>query len=106
MGHAAPDGNPTFILAQVLNTIHGIRARRIDPTKAAALSIGIVRAGAATNVIPSEVYVAGTMRSFDDDTRQQLRDELARALEVARAMGGDFSLKFRFGYPSSSTTQV
>jgi hypothetical protein len=33
--------DPVFILAQVLNAIQGIRARRIDPTKAAALSIGI-----------------------------------------------------------------
>ncbi len=98
MPHQTVD--PTFILAQVINAIHGIRARRIDPTKAAALSIGIVRAGAATNVIPSEVYLAGTMRSFDDGTRQQLRDELARSLEVARALGGDFTLKFRYGYPS------
>jgi amidohydrolase len=96
--HQAID--PTFILAQVLNVIHGIRARRVDPTRAAAISIGVIRAGAASNVIPSEVYVAGTMRSFDDATRQQLRDELARALEVARTLGGDFELKLRPGYPS------
>ena len=98
MPHQTVD--PTFILAQVINAIHGIRARRIDPTKAAALSIGIVRAGAATNVIPSEVYLAGTMRSFDDGTRQQLRDELARTLEGGSRLGGDFTLKFRYGYPS------
>jgi len=93
--------DPTFILAQVLNAIQGIRSRRIDPTKAAALSIGVIRAGAASNVIPSEVYIAGTMRSFDDATRQQLRDELARTLEVARALGGDFTLEIHPGYPSN-----
>lgn len=92
--------DPTFILAQVLNAIHGIRARRVNPTKAAAISIGVIKAGAASNVIPSEVYISGTMRSFDDVTRQQLRDELARALEVARALGGDFELKLKTGYPS------
>jgi amidohydrolase len=98
MPHQTVD--PTFILAQVINAIHGIRARRIDPTKAAAISIGIIRAGAASNVIPREVTISGTMRSFDDAIRQQLRDELARALEVARALGGDFTLSFRHGYPS------
>jgi metal-dependent amidase/aminoacylase/carboxypeptidase family protein len=51
MPHQTVD--PVFILAQVLAAIQGIRARRIDPTKAAALSIGILRAGAASNVIPS-----------------------------------------------------
>lgn len=96
--HQAID--PTFILAQVLNTLHGIRARRIDPTKAAALSIGMIQAGAASNVIPSQVYLAGTMRSFEDGVRQQLCDELARALEISRVLGGDFELKLKPGYPS------
>ncbi|GIK72426.1 MAG: amidohydrolase [Chloroflexota bacterium] len=92
--------DPTFILAQVLNAIHGIRARRVNPTKAAAVSIGMIQAGATTNVIPSQVYVAGTMRSFDDEVRQQLRDELARVLEISRVLGGDFELKLWPGYPS------
>jgi amidohydrolase len=99
MPHQTVD--PVFILAQVLNAIQGIRARRIDPTKAAALSIGEIHAGAASNVIPSQVYISGTMRSFDDGTRQQLRDELLRTLQVARALGGDFTLRIRPGYPSS-----
>lgn len=92
--------DPTFILAQVLNAIHGIRARRVNPTKAAAVSIGMIQAGATTNVIPSQVYVAGTMRSFDDEVRQQLRDELTRVLEISRVLGGDFELKLWPGYPS------
>ncbi len=98
MPHQAVD--PVFILGPVLAAIQGIRARRIDPTKAAAVSIGIIRAGAASNVIPAEVYISGTMRSFDDATRQQLKDELAQALGVARALGGDFALKLKPGYPS------
>lgn len=99
MPHQTVD--PVFILAQVLNAIQGIRARRIDPTKSAALSIGEIHAGAASNVIPSEVYISGTMRSFDDGTRQQLRDELLQTLQVARALGGDFTLRIRPGYPSN-----
>jgi amidohydrolase len=99
MPHQTVD--PTFILAQVLNALQGIRSRRVDPTKAAAVSIGEIHAGKASNVIPSQVYISGTMRSFDDATRQQLRDELARTLEIARALGGDFTLRIRPGYPSS-----
>ncbi len=92
--------DPTFLLGQVLNTIQGIRARRIDPTKAAALSIGIIRAGSASNIIPKEVYLSGTMRSFEDGVRQQLRDELAKALEICRVLGGDYDLRLSPGYPS------
>mgnify|MGYP003379205374 CR=1 FL=1 len=40
------------------------------------------------------------MRSFDDTIRQQLKDELVQALAVARALGGDYELKIKPGYPS------
>ncbi len=93
--------DPIFILAQVINAIHGIRARRLDPTKAGAVSIGSVHAGEASNVIPNLVKITGTMRSFDDETRAQLKRELEEVLGVARALGGDFSLRFKPGYPSS-----
>lgn len=90
--------DPTFILAQLLNALHGIRARRIDPTKAAALSIGRIQAGTVTNVIPHQVYLNGTMRSFEDGVRQQLRSELSQALELSRVLGGDYTLALRHGY--------
>lgn len=93
--------DPTFMLAQVLNAIHGIRARRIDPTKAATISIGSIHAGSASNVIPNKVEITGTMRSFDDKTREKLKVELAKMLEVARALGGDFTIEFSPGYPST-----
>lgn len=93
--------DPTFLLAQVLNAIHGIRARRVDPTKAAVISIGTIHAGRAGNVIPTEVEITGTMRSFDDETRQLLRRELETAFGVARALGGDYTLEIFPGYPST-----
>ncbi|MCB0142774.1 MAG: amidohydrolase [Caldilineaceae bacterium] len=93
--------DPVFILAQVLNAIQGIRARRINPTKAGTISIGSIHAGRVSNVIPAKVEITGTMRSFDDETRENLKTELAKTLEVARALGGDFTLKISSGYPST-----
>jgi amidohydrolase len=93
--------DPTFLLAQVLNAIHGIRARRINPVKAAVISIGSIHAGKADNVIPEKVDITGTMRSFDDETRELLRRELETALGVARALGGDYKLELFPGYPST-----
>ena len=93
--------DPTFLLAQVLNAIHGIRARRVDPVKGAVISIGSIHAGRVGNVIPTEVEIRGTMRSFDDETRELLRRELEVALSVARALGGDYKLELFPGYPST-----
>ncbi|MGQ9889235.1 MAG: M20 metallopeptidase family protein [Aggregatilineales bacterium] len=90
--------DPVFMLAQLINAIHGIRARRLDPMQPAVISIGALHAGDATNVIPAEVTLNGTMRSYDDTVRLQLKVELERAFEVVRALGGDFELRFEAGY--------
>jgi amidohydrolase len=52
-------------------------------------------------VIPTEVVMTGTMRSFDDETRALLLRELEVALGVARALGGDYKLEVWPGYPST-----
>jgi amidohydrolase len=92
--------DPIYILAQVINAIHGIRARRIDPVHPAVISIGAVHGGSANNVIPDRVTLNGTIRSFDEETRSKLWEELQRAFGVARALGGDYEIKYMRGYPS------
>lgn len=92
--------DPIFILAQVINAIHGIRARRIDPVHPAVISVGAVHGGDADNVIPSEVHLRGTIRSYDDETRQRLWAELEKAFAISRAFGGDYTLNIKKSYPS------
>ncbi|MCA0452921.1 MAG: amidohydrolase [Chloroflexi bacterium] len=92
--------DPVFILAQVINAIHGIRARRINPVRPAVISIGAVHGGSANNVIPDEITLNGTIRSYDDDTREQLWAELEQAFKVTQAFGGDYKLEIIKSYPS------
>ena len=90
--------DPTWMLISVLTALHGIRARRLNPMDAGVLSIGAIHAGQASNVIPSEVYLNGTLRSFKPEVREQLRTEVEKALGVTRSLGGDYRLKFNYGY--------
>ncbi|NDJ51979.1 MAG: amidohydrolase [Chloroflexi bacterium] len=102
-GHAAyphETVDPIFVLAQVLNAIHGVRARRVDPTKGAVITVGMVHAGDAANVIPNEVAIQGTIRSFEPEIREQLWADLEQAMGVARAFGGDYELIIHKGYPA------
>ncbi len=92
--------DPIFILAQVINAIHGIRARRINPVRPSVISIGAIHTGTVNNVIPQEVEMIGTIRSYDEETRQQLWADLEQAFGVARALGGDFKLNITPGYPA------
>lgn len=96
--HQATD--PIWMLGSVLTALHGIVARRVNPMQPAVVSLGQVHAGTASNVIPHEVYIEGTLRSFDPDVRQQLLAEVERALSLVRTFGGDYRLKVWHGYPA------
>jgi len=85
--------DPIFISGQVIGAIHGIVSRQINPMRSAVISIGLIHGGTQVNIIPSEVRLAGTIRSFDQQVRETLHAELRRAAEVARALGGDYELK-------------
>ncbi|MBK8021988.1 MAG: amidohydrolase [Chloroflexi bacterium] len=91
--------DPVQLLGLVIQAIYGIRSRRIDPTQPAVISIGRIQAGDASNVIPNEVRLNGTIRSLSDDIRAQLHAELEKALGVVRALDGDYTLTIQQGYP-------
>ena len=108
-GHgAAPHKSidPIWLATQVLNALFAVPSRRIDPFEPNVLSIGVVRGGNASNVIPRSVYIEGTLRSMDDAVRKQLRDEVERCFGVARALGGDYTLRFELGYPSMNNDEA
>ncbi len=92
--------DPIFIAAQVINALNGIISRRIDPFQPAVISIGSIHAGVAPNVIPQQVKLNGTIRSLDEETRDRLHGELARAFTVADALGGAHTLRIERGVPA------
>lgn len=95
--HEALD--PVWLAAQVINAIHGIVSRRVDPIKQGVITVTMIHAGTANNIIPTSVKLEGTIRSFEEDVRDQLHNDLRKAFEVARALGGDYKLVSDRGYP-------
>jgi amidohydrolase len=55
----------TFALGKLVTELPGALSRRLDPRAGASLVWGVVRAGAAKNVIPASGEVAGTLRMLD-----------------------------------------
>ncbi len=95
--HTALD--PIWLTAQVLNALYAVPSRRLDPFEPNVLTVGIVRAGTAENIIPPSVYLEGTLRSLEAETRAALHAEVERCLQIARALGGDYKLTLVRGYP-------
>jgi amidohydrolase len=82
-----------------LNAVDKIVSRKINANEQAVVSICSVRSSSdRTNIISESVRILGTMRSFDDGVRTQLRRELENACKVVIAFGGDYELKYLFGY--------
>lgn len=99
-GHGAhPDQtvDPFVILAHVIIALNGIVSRRLNPFQPAVVSIGMITGGYTQNVIPELVEISGTLRYADPGVLQQIRDEIRRAFEISRSLGGDYGLKFEFG---------
>src|SRR6185295_5549578 len=105
-GHGAmPDRgtDPTYVAAQFIVAVQGIVGRNVPPSQAAVLSVGHIAAGTAgsPNVIPSEVLIKGTARSFSPDVRDLLERRLAEvAAGIAQAGGCTAESKYLRRYPA------
>lgn len=91
--------DPIWIQAQVVNAIQAIRSRRLNPTDASVITIGAIHAGSAPNVIPHEVKIKGTIRSYTEEVRDEQHRLLEEAFAISRQLGGDYTLKISRGYP-------
>jgi amidohydrolase len=91
--------DPIWIQAQVVNAIQAIRSRRLNPTDASVITIGAIHAGSAPNVIPHEVKIKGTIRSYTEEVRDEQHRLLEEAFAISRQFGGDYTLKISRGYP-------
>lgn len=88
------------ISAQIITAIQQIVSRRISALEPAVITIGSVQSSSSRgNVIADNVVLLGTIRSFTEDVRVKLRDEVERACSIAKAMGGDFTIEYELGYP-------
>jgi amidohydrolase len=95
--HEALD--PIWLAAQVINGIHGAVSRRKHPMEPGLITVTQIHAGTADNIIPVEVEIRGTIRSFLKETRETLHKGLEEACALARAFGGDYRLQIFEGYP-------
>lgn len=101
-GHGAhPDRtiDPFYLLAHVVLALQAIISRRLNPFQPAVVSIGSIHGGSTENVIPESVELTGTLRFTDETVHRQIHEEMHRAFDVVKALGGDYTLRFEIGGP-------
>jgi len=113
-GHAAlPHNNidPIVISASIITELQKLSSRVAPPTLPTVLSFGKIIGNGATNVIPSEVKIEGTLRTFNEEWREIFHSKIEEICKnVAASQGGGCEVDIRKGYPflvnDETTTEV
>ena len=101
-GHGAHPNktvDPYYLMAHVIIALNAIISRRINPFAPAVISIGSIHGGFTENVIPESVKLTGTLRYTDEEIHQQIHEEMHRAFEIVKSLGGIYDLSFLAGGP-------
>jgi amidohydrolase len=87
--------------AQIITALQTLVSRETHPLQAAVLSITMLKAGTAFNIIPDTVEMTGTLRCFDADLREKLLAALRRTVEgVAAALRCTATVRNEFLTPA------
>lgn len=104
-GHAAQPhlvSDTVLCAAQIITSAHTVISRRIDPSANAVLSITRIQGGNAHNVLPSEVRLTGTVRSFDPAVQNKIEASLRELVEgIGKAAGCATQIEYIRYYPAT-----
>ncbi|MBK9634834.1 MAG: amidohydrolase [Bacteroidetes bacterium] len=92
--------DPILIAAHIIIALQQIVSRNANPTMPSVLSIGKIIGNGATNIIPDEVKMDGTLRTFDESWRADAKVKIKKIAEsIAESMGGTCEVNILDGYP-------
>jgi amidohydrolase len=98
MPHQTVD--PILVAAQIVMNAQSIVSRNIDPLKPAVVSFGTIDGGTIYNIIPGEVKLTGTVRSFESEIKDVAKKRIKEIAEgTAKTMGACVEFSYEEGYP-------
>jgi amidohydrolase len=96
--HRAAD--PVLAASHVVTALQSIVSREVSPVESAVVTIGSIHGGEAFNVIPDDVTLTGTIRTFDPALRLGMPERIRRVAEgVASALQCRAEVEVRSGNP-------
>ncbi len=102
-GHAARPQqtvDPIIVAAQLVTALQTIVSRNLDPLESAVLSVTMIEAGEADNVISRTAKITGTVRTLDGGVQDFIEARLAEIVpQFAVSFGATASIRYVRGYP-------
>jgi amidohydrolase len=90
------------VAAQVVSALQSITSRNTDPIDALVVSVTQIHGGDAYNIIPDEVILRGTVRSFREEVRDMVEPTMKRIADgVCAAYGATAELHYEKRYPAT-----
>ena len=86
MPHLCKD--PVLLAAQIVVALQGIVSREVKPGDPAVVTVGTIHGGTKSNIIPDEVRLQLTLRSYRTETRHHLIDSIRRIVKAQAASAG------------------
>lgn len=94
--------DPVVLAAQAILALQTIRSRTLPAFEPSVVTVGIVRGGERFNIIPAEVHLEGTVRTYSEEARATVERRMREILDgVTRAGGGSFELDYKKNAPAT-----
>lgn len=92
--------DPVVMASQAVMALQTIRSRNMSALEEGVITTGIIRGGERNNIIPGQVYLEGTVRTFDPEVQDMVERRMREILDgVTAAAGGSFEMTYQRGYP-------
>jgi amidohydrolase len=93
--------DPVVAAAHVVTALQSVVSREVSPVQPAVVTIAAIHGGQAFNVIPDEVTLTGTIRTFDDNLRRSMPERITRiASGIAAGLQCRAEVEVRSGNPA------
>lgn len=93
--------DPVVMASEIVFALQTIRSRTLSPLEPSVVTVGIFRGGERFNIIPREVHLEGTVRTYNPEVRDTVERRMNAILEgITGAYGGSFELDYDRGTPS------
>ena len=94
--------DPVVMAAQAVTALQTIRSRNLDPLAPSVVTVGMIHGGERFNIIPDQVKLEGTVRTYDDGVRDAVERRMREILDgITRAGGGTFELRYDRNMPAT-----
>jgi amidohydrolase len=101
---AAPEQSvdPVVAAAQFVLALQTIRSRNLSPLEPSVITVGTIHGGQRHNIIPAEVALSGTVRSYNEEVRQAIKQRFHSLLKgITAAAGASFEVvRYEHGVPA------